>query len=190
MPNPPTCSSVAVRPALPGVHPDRSTAAGQSEPHRQHASRLRCTQELASGDRRCRASLRRRGIRSRIAPAGSSRRTGLAGIAGRSSGPGRGLVDGGGCGSAMSETPNASMPRCCWPARSSASTGSSSGPGSHVEAPGPLLGMEGPWLRWAPLRSGGLRIPPGLEGEGRRRVALATAGNQMLACGVCGLTSR
>jgi hypothetical protein len=47
--------------------------------------------------RRCRADLRRRGLRSRLAAAGSSRRRGLAGIAGRSSAPAPGLVAGGGC---------------------------------------------------------------------------------------------
>jgi hypothetical protein len=69
--------------------------------------------DKAYDHRRCRADLRRRGLRSRLAAAGSSRRTGLAGIAGGSSAPGPGLVAGGGCGSAMRETPNASMPWCC-----------------------------------------------------------------------------
>jgi hypothetical protein len=73
--------------------------------------------DKAYDHRRCRAYLRRRGIRSRIARRMIEPSDRLAGIAGRSSAPGRGLVDGGGCGSAMSETPNASMRWCCWPAR-------------------------------------------------------------------------
>jgi transposase len=78
--------------------------------------------DKAFDHRRCRAYLRRRGIRPRIARRRIEFLDQAWPTAGRSSGPGPGWAGGGGCGSATSDPPNASTPWRCWPVRSSAST--------------------------------------------------------------------
>jgi hypothetical protein len=97
--------------------------------------------DKAYDHRRCRAYLRRRGIRPRTPDAGSSPRPGLGGTGGRSSAPGHGLAGGGGCASAMSVPPSGSTPWCCWPVRSSASTRFRSCPDSHRQSAIRLVGQ-------------------------------------------------
>jgi transposase len=70
--------------------------------------------DKAYDHRRCRAYLRRRGIRPRLARRMIDSSERLGRTAGRSSGPGPGWAGGGGSGSAMSGTLSASMPWPCW----------------------------------------------------------------------------
>jgi hypothetical protein len=97
------------RPANP--YADRPLA---TPPAKVHADK-------AYDHRSCRAYLRRRGIRPRIARRriDSSQRLGRHRWTIERTGPG--WSDGGGHGSAMNGTPNASTPWSCWLARSSAS---------------------------------------------------------------------
>jgi hypothetical protein len=73
---------------------------------------------------------------------GSSPQPGLAATAGRSSGPARGWAASGGCGSATSAAPDASMPWRCWPVRSFASTPSDNRPGHRTRRVGDVGGQR------------------------------------------------
>jgi hypothetical protein len=117
--------------------------------------------DKAYDHRRCRAYLRRRGIKPRIARRMIESSERLGRHRWTIERTGRGWTDGGGSASAMSAPPSASMRWCCWLARSSASTHSNGHRGEPFRRSSNLavghgrhrLGIDVGDLRWDPLRA-------------------------------------
>jgi hypothetical protein len=109
-----------------------------------------CGRSKGGADRRQSDRSRQAAVLDDIPPvAWSTPPPGLAGTAGRWSGPGRGWAASGGCGSAPSAPPNGSTPWRCWPARStqrSTRTRSCLRPGNHDRQGRGLQASTTVWL--------------------------------------------
>jgi transposase len=116
--------------------------------------------DKAYDHRRCRAYLRRRGIRPRIARRMIESSARLGRHRWTIERTGHGLAGGGGCASAMSVPPSGSMRWCCWPVGSSASTRSSSHPANHSQSPVRLVGKDSSPSPHEPARTGWRRSVP------------------------------